>query len=264
MQKLFRRVFLKRLKEILYNVISSQVPKSEPVALLFSGGTDSLTVFWTLQDLGVPVTCYTFRLTHYQSTDSIVSKMACEHWKTPHKIITEDTRPKIEQVKSVIKIIKSYRKTHVEVMYGYYFLLQAINERHVFSGLQADTLFGSNKNAAIKCRNMDAKGFANYRRELYLNPNQEGLYPAYTLATHFKKILHTPYTHQTVRDFLCQYSWRELNSPKQKMPSIIAFKERFLEIPIYRHDDNFQCCSRIREHLHTLVPQYRKIYDETN
>jgi hypothetical protein len=46
------------------------------------------------------------------------------------------------------------------------------------------------------------------------------------------------------------------------MPSLIAFKEEFSEIPIYRHDDNFQCGSRIREHLHTLVPDYRKIYDK--
>ena len=45
------------------------------------------------------------------------------------------------------------------------------------------------------------------------------------------------------------------------MPAIIAFADRFKELPIYRHDDNMQCGSRLREHLADYVKLYRRIYN---
>jgi len=252
--------FLQRLRPLLKQEISKDLP-NEPVALLFSGGTDSLTVLWTLMELGAKVTCYTFHLSYFISNDAKASKAACKHWNVPQVIVNEDNRDKLTQLKDVIKIIKSPRKTHVEVMYGYYFLMQAIKEKHVYSGIQADTLYGSNKNAAIQCGKKSAKFFTDYRKALLANPGQEGLQQAHLVANHFGKIFHAPYSCQPVRDYFFEYNWKELNRPKQKMPAIIAFADRFKELPIYRHDDNMQCGSRLREHLADYVKLYRRIYN---
>jgi len=82
---------LKNFRNILQQVIARDAP-DQPVALLFSGGTDSLTVLWSLLDLGIKVTCYTFHLSYFISRDVLASKKACNYWKVPLVIINEDIR----------------------------------------------------------------------------------------------------------------------------------------------------------------------------
>ena len=252
---------MENLRDAIKSVLEKDLPQ-EPVALLFSGGTDSLTVLWVLLELGATVTCYTFHLSYYESADLKASKRACDHWSIPQIIVTEDAQPIERQLERVISVIQSPRKTHVEVMFGYWFLLEAVRETHVYSGLQADTLYGSNKNAAIQCGKKSAAEFTAYRKRLLSNPDQEGLKQAHLLCSQFGKILHAPYSSNKVREVLFQYSWQQLNRPKQKMPAILAFADEFQSLPIYRHDDNMQCGSRIREHLAAYVNQYRRIYDD--
>jgi asparagine synthetase B (glutamine-hydrolysing) len=243
---------LRELRSILREVVAEKLEPG-PVALLFSGGTDSLTVLWTLLDLGARPTCYTFHLSYYESPDARVSRAACEHWGVPQVVVTEDGRPRAEQVRDVVRAIGSSRKTHVEVMYGYWFLLEAAREEQVFTGLQADTLYGSYKTAAIRYGKASAADFAVYRRNLVASMDQEGLRQARLLARRFGKRLETPYTDDRVREFFFRYSWAQLNRPKQKMPPILAFEDRFREVPLYRHDDNMQVGSRLREHLGALL-----------
>ena len=49
------------------------------------------------------------------------------------------------------------------------------------------------------------------------------------------------------------YTWADLNRPRQKMPAVVAFSDRFAETAIYRRNDNMQCGSGIREHLGQLL-----------
>ena len=56
---------MRELRDLLKAAVKKDLP-DEPVALLFSGGTDSLTVLWTLLDLGVEVHAYTFRLSYFE------------------------------------------------------------------------------------------------------------------------------------------------------------------------------------------------------
>lgn len=253
---------MKKLRTLLNQVVSETLPQ-EPVALLFSGGTDSLSILWTLLDLKAQVTCYTFHLSYFISDDARASRMACNYWKIPQIMVNEDNREKEDQLQDIICTIHSFRKTHVEVMYGYYFLMQAVKENHVYSGIQADSLYGSNKNGAIRMGKKSAEEFTRYRQDLVSNPDQEGLKQAGMVADHFHRTLHTPYSDPRIRDFFYQYNWKELNQPKQKMPAILSFEKEFRELPIYRHDDNFQCGSHLREHLSEYVRDYRRIYDRT-
>lgn len=234
-------------RALLREVIAERVAQ-EPVALLFSGGTDSLTILWTLLGLGARVTCYTFRLPEVESTDIRASRLACQHWGVPQEIVVSGSEVAAD-VRETITIIKSDRKTHVEVMYAYRFLMGAVKERQVWTGIQADTLYGSNKNAAIRCGKASAEEFAQYRRGLLASPGQEGLQQAQMMARHFGKELCVPYADPRLRDWFMRWPWRELNTPKQKMPPVLGFADRFQEVAIYRHDDNLQCGSGIREHM---------------
>jgi asparagine synthetase B (glutamine-hydrolysing) len=234
-------------RQILRDTVKQRLA-DEPVALLFSGGTDSLTVLWTLLDLGAQVTCYTFRLRDVESTDAKVSALACRHWGVPQVVVTEGADVAAD-TQSVIRVIKSARKTHVEVMYAYWHLLREVKESQVWSGLQADTLYGSNKKSAIAHGKTGPEQFAEFRRNLLRDPGQEGLAQAQAVASYYGKELCAPYATEAVREWFMRWRWADLNKPKQKMPAILGFNDRFHELPIYRIDDNLQCGSGIREHM---------------
>jgi len=250
---------MQKIDVILADVIKNYNIK-EPAALLFSGGTDSLTIFWTLQKLSIPFTCYTFHLKRHISTDAKVASLCCKYWNVRHIIIQENQDVK-KDVEETIKIIKSSRKTHVEVMYAYLHLFRGIKENVVFSGLQADTLYGSNKQAAIKHGKSDAGRFTAYRKKLLEDKGQEGLHQACLLAQSFNKKFYAPYTNSEVRDWFFKFSWKDLNTPKQKYPTVKAFSDKFKEINVYRKDDNLQCGSKIRELMaDTFQNHQRKAY----
>ena len=246
--------YLRSFRAILKKVVKKELA-GEPVALLFSGGTDSLTILWTLLDLGADVTCYTFRLEQVESSDSKVARLVVKTWQIPIKMIVapyQEPKELAEDLKAVIQIIQSTRKTHVEVMWAYWYLFQAIEEGVVWSGLQADTLYGSSKSLAIKYAK-DPQAFLKARQKMVTNPDQEGFRQAQKLASHFGKKFHAPYTSQLVREFMLRYSWAELNRPKQKMPAVVSFEQEFRQAPIYRRNDNLQCGSGIREYMQRLL-----------
>lgn len=245
---------MKNFRAILREVIKKDLAK-EPVALLFSGGTDSLTLLWTLLDLGAEVTCYTFRLERVESNDSKAARLAADTWQVPIEVIQapyQEPGALAGDVREVIRIIQSARKTHVEVMWGYWYLIRAIKEQQVWSGLQADTLYGSSKSMAIKYAKQP-QAFLAARRKMVTNPDQEGYKQAHKIAAYFDKEFYAPYTSPQVREFMFSYSWAELNKPKQKMPAVIGFEPEFRQVPIYRRNDNLQCGSGIREYFARLL-----------
>lgn len=244
---------MKKFKEILKSAIGDYQIKDK-CALLFSGGTDSLTIFWALKELGIDFKCYTFGLKDIRSIDIEVSKLACDFYDIEHEIIEAESKGIVlrDELEEVISIIKSYRKTHVEVMWGYFYLIKNIKEKFILSGLQADTLYGSSKSMSIKYSKSPSE-FRVAREKAIKNNDQEGYAQAILLSKFYNKILYAPYTHPKVRKFILKYSWRELNSPKQKKPARVGFSKYFHQIPIYRKNDNMQCGSGIREYLSELL-----------
>ena len=56
------------LRQLLNEYISNEV-KEDKVAILFSGGMDSLSILFTCLDLGIKPTLYSFYLKSYESQD---------------------------------------------------------------------------------------------------------------------------------------------------------------------------------------------------
>lgn len=242
----FRKLLLEYIQGLELN---------QDIALLFSGGTDSLTILWTLLNIGIQPHCYTFGLPNSNCTDIQVSKKAAEYHQLSHTIVRPPQQSNIELAKDlakVITIIRSTRKTHVEVMWGYWWLFKTIKEQFIFSGLQADTLYGSSRSMAIKYSKVSKTKFTNARIEMISDRNQEGLQQATNLAEYYKKLLFTPYTSQEIRNYFYRYTWTELNRPRQKMPAVLGFERLFIGTGLYRRNENMQCESGIREYLGKL------------
>lgn len=245
---------MKEFRNVLREAVEKRVfPGSH--ALLFSGGTDSLTILWTLLDLGIGVNCYTFRLESVESNDSKAARIAADHWKVPLEIVSVPTTSLsvlAEEIRLVTKIIGSSRKTHVEVMWPLWHVARCVREENVWSGLQADTLYGSTRSMIIKYHR-DPQAFLETRAKLVAKPDQEGFAQAVRLFGSFGKQFYAPYTDPAVREFMMCYSWQQLNKPRQKMPAVLSFAKEFREVPLYRKNDNLQCGSGVREHMARML-----------
>lgn len=185
-------------RQLLREVVAGQLGGCKKVALLFSGGTDSLTVLWTLLDLNVDVKCYVFRLAEVESADSRVAALAAEAWGVSLNIVCSPVQSLPElaaDVQRVVEIINVSRKTHVEMGWPFWHLLRSVAEQNVWCGIQADTLWGSGREMKIKCRlpqSHNRLGFLEARRKAIADPMQEGLASMLKLASFFGKSLRSP------------------------------------------------------------------------
>jgi asparagine synthetase B (glutamine-hydrolysing) len=231
----------------------------EPVALLFSGGTDSLTVLWSLLDCGITPHCYTFRLERKVSDDSKVARIAAETFGVPlTEIVIPHRGPAtlLEEVRSVVQAIGSARKTHVECSFPFWHLAQQISEPVIFTGIGADDLWGSAKSVAIKY-GKDPAGFNQSRHKIIADPSTSAIKQINGLLNH-RMIL--PYREPSVTDFMLQFSWSALNRPKQKMLAVQGFSDEYQRAAIYRRNNNLQVGSGIREYLAMILqtPEIRR------
>lgn len=248
-------------RKLLRNYTQSNLT-GEPVALLFSGGTDSLTVLWSLLDCGVTPHCYSFRLERVISEDSKAARKAADLFNAPlTEIVIPHQEPDalVPDLQQLVQEIGSPRKTHVECAFPFAYLRHRISEPVIFSGIGADDLWGSAKSVAIKY-GKDPQGFTQSRRKVVADPSTSAIKQIDKLLNHR---IRTPYRDPAVIKFMLQFSWHQLNRPKQKMLAVQGFAEEFSRAPIYRRNSNLQVGSKVREYLArvlTVPPftQYRQ------
>lgn len=242
-------------RSLLRTIIREAIPQEYVrVALLFSGGTDSLTCLFTLLDLGIKPILYTFFLENYHSEDAKASEAISKLYDLEQVfiIIPQDRKKLEDDVVELIKELKIYRKTHVQVCYPFLYILPEIKEQFVLTGLSSDSLYGTPASMAINFKN-DKEGFDSRRKAILSNPESDCFRPLTDLAKFFGKELVAPYRDKRILDFFLNFAWKELNRPKQKWLSILAFREHYEKYAIYRRNSNLQVGSRIREWHNELL-----------
>lgn len=246
---------LNDLKKIINNIFEKTIEDKSNVALLFSGGTDSLTCLFSLMEIGIKPTLYSFHLEHTVHKDIEISKQVAEYYNLPHKIV-EIKRNLIQlknDVKYLVRTFNITRKTNVQCTYPFLHVLPEIKEKWVVSGLCADDLYGTAKSVAIKA-SKDKSVFDQIRSKTLSNINSSAYRSIKELVedVHGKKFL-TPYRHPEIVNYFMRFSWEELNKPKQKQIAHESYKEYFNRQNIYRKNTNLQVGSKIREWHSELV-----------
>lgn len=244
----------KRFRVVLRDTISSKLD-NRPVALLFSGGTDSLVILWTLMDLEIPITCYLFRLECIVSKDSIAAHLASKTWNIPlvEVIIPhQDTNTLMQDIRQLVREMGTSRKTAIECTWPFTHMISHIKEDQVWCGLNADDLWGSSREISIRYGS-DPTGFQDKREALINNYYSSAWGYIEQLFKKVDKELLSPYRYPQIIEYLLGFNWEQLNRPKQKMPAYIAFGKEFSKVAIWRRNDNLQCGSGIREYLARLL-----------
>jgi len=219
------------IKNLLVEHIRSNVPDSE-IAVLLSGGVDSISVGLAAQHAGKEVHAYSFQLGEQTSYDfakaaEVAYKM---QWDFTPIIIPTDKDNLIDDWHRLVKM-GCRKKTHFECVFPFLYVYPEITETYVVTGWGADGYFGVSKKAMMRysswrkgrnyvtyCKEHNQKRltFNQFREAYFSKGNTAGLDWHNKVVAKYNKKHVTPYLDEKVRDYLMSKPYRELNSPKQK------------------------------------------------
>tara|TARA_R110000823_G_scaffold113126_2_gene235024 strand:- start:478 stop:1275 length:798 start_codon:yes stop_codon:yes gene_type:complete len=242
-------VALNLIDKILENYIKENIPDKE-VAVLLSGGVDSLSVAFALHRQGKKIISYSFKLKNIPNYDF-------EKAKTVSKIFNWDFKEIIIDPKLLkddfykLKDLGCYKKTHYECMYPFIYIFPQIKEKYVASGWAADGYYGISKKAMIHFRK-PKELFDKFRNDYFLPKNSAGFFFLDKIAKLNNKIVIAPYLSKEVKQFFYEKDWFELNKPYQKHHVRKSFIE-FKKIGEVKKHINLQIGSKITKIFETLI-----------
>jgi len=217
------------IRKLLEVHIENNVPDSE-VAVLLSGGVDSISVGLAAQHAGKEVHAYSFQLGEQTSYDfakaaEVAYKM---QWDFTPIVVPRDNL--IEDWHRLVAL-GCRKKTHFETVFPFLYVYPEIEETYVVTGWGADGYFGVSKKAMMRyssmtrgrnyvkyCKEHNQKrlNFNQFREAYFSEGNTAGLDWHTKVAVEHNKKHITPYLDEDVRNYLMSKTYRELNTPKQK------------------------------------------------
>ena len=162
------------IKQIIKRVVEAQ-SKEDEVAVLLSGGVDSLSVAFAAHELGKKVHAYSFCLDTNSSYDSDKAAEVAQIFKWPFtlKVVPTDN---LEE--DFFKLAKEYdckKKTHFECVFPFMYLYPEIKQNDVLSGWAADGYYGISKRAILHyTKGKTKEKFDEFRNDYFLPDKSAG------------------------------------------------------------------------------------------
>ncbi|WP_323731922.1 asparagine synthase-related protein [Clostridium sp.] len=265
------------LKNMINKYLLEQDIRTEKVALLFSSGMDSLSILLSCLEVGIKPRLYTFYLDNHVSDDVNRSREVAKILNLDLTEIKIDTHVvNLESdIELIIKTFKTQRKTAIQCIHPFLYVIPKVREKYILTGLCADDLYGTARSMA-KLGN-DYKKFDETRLKRLKDETASSYCYIKRIAEEQDKILLVPYKeNQEIISYMLGLNYKEMNSPKQKNIMYEDYKDILEEYKLYRRNSNLQCDSKIREWHDTLLQDktinsknnksivaiYNKIYKE--
>ena len=227
------------IDKILVSEVEKLVPDDE-VAVLLSGGVDSISVAFAAERLGKKITAYSFRLDNHECYDYNKAKDIAQMRDWTFMGITIDTNMLINDFHALVQL-GCKKKTQFECTYPFLHIYPEIKQQYVLSGWAADGYYGLSKKAMIHYK---GDNFNEFRDDYFKKENRAGYIYHKKVSELFGKSLVTPYLNESVKKFFYKYNHQELNKPFQKHHVRNAFYE-FNEIEKVDNHLNLQIGSGI-------------------
>ena len=126
-----------------------EIIEDTEVAVLLSGGVDSLSVAFGAARVGKKITAYSFRIDVHDNYDNKKAKLTAEEFDWPHIECVVDTSRLVEDFLVLAKDYECKKKTHFECVFPFMYVYPRIIERAVLTGWGADGYYGVSKKAHI-------------------------------------------------------------------------------------------------------------------
>lgn len=221
-----------------------KIPDDE-VAVFLSGGVDSMSIAFAVDSVGKKVSAYTFHLENKPSYDA---RKALEYadmfgWKSQLIVVPADYASLKKQWINLAENYDCKKKTQYECTYPFLYVYPVVKESYILSGLGADSSYGLSKNAMIHHRH-SKESFDAFRRKAY-EAKPGGYYQQLMLAKQYNKVYHTPYMEESVKEYLMQFTWDEINKPFQKAIVVNDFLDYFDKVGKWRKHTSLQLDAEI-------------------
>lgn len=131
------------IKNILCEVVERR-SKDNEVAVLLSGGVDSLSVAFAASDVGKKIHAYSFHLDTHVSYDFQKAKEVSEIFGWKFTGVTIPTKNLISDFKKLSQL-GCKKKTAYECTYPFLYVYPEIEQTEVLSGWAADGYYGISK-----------------------------------------------------------------------------------------------------------------------
>ena len=205
------------IRTVLQEIIK---PLPKQICVATSGGIDSSSVVMSALDVGKKVSIYSFSFWNKFSSDFRAAQKLSDEFDlrfVPVFLPTE--RDKIvETVKHLIKKVGCKKKTAIECLFPFYFLvkqMKLLQDETLVTGVAADGHFGLSKKAMIHYSKDDQK-FKKFRQDYFSNLESAGTKRLIKLCQQNKIQLCNPYFEPSVFSLWIDKNWEELNKPRQK------------------------------------------------
>ena len=238
------------IDQLLCNEIQKH-SKSDSVAVLMSGGVDSISCAFSAHRLGKKVHVYTFHLENDPSYDAMKAIEVAKIMNWEYTLIEVPAKNLESDFIYLATDIECKKKTHFECTFPFLYVYPKIEEFEVISGIAADGHYGISKKACIHYKTPKSK-FDEFRVDYFAQKNPAGLIQQKILAKQYGKEFIAPYLEKDVIDFFRQYDWYELNKPFQKHHVVTAFSE-FKLIGKFKKHINLQLGSNIDKLFESLL-----------
>jgi asparagine synthetase B (glutamine-hydrolysing) len=144
------------------------------VAVLLSGGVDSVSVAFAAHRLGKKITAYTFHLDGQPSYDSQKAVDIAKTMGWDYQVVVVPTDNVEQDFIRLAKEVYCEKKTHFECCFPFLYVYPQIKEHEVLSGWAADGYYGVSKKANIHYKHTKEK-FDEFRKD-YFGPNSRAGY----------------------------------------------------------------------------------------
>lgn len=195
------------------------------VAVLLSGGVDSVSVAFAAHRLGKKITAYTFHLDGQPSYDSQKAVDIAKIMGWDYHVVIIPTNNIERDFIRLAEEVQCKKKTHFECCFPFLYVYPQIKEHEVLSGWAADGYYGVSKKANIHYKHTKEK-FDEFRKDYFGDNSRAGYLWHKRIAEELnKKRFVAPYLDPSVAEFFMSKDWYELNQPYQKHHVVEAFPE---------------------------------------
>ncbi len=241
-----------QINELLEDSCYVYTKDIENVAVLLSGGVDSLSIAFALDKIGKTVDAYSFRLDRHDNYDNETAKYTSEIFGWNHTECIVDTTNLEEDFLTLAKTYKCQKKTHFECVFPFMYVYPKVKPDAVFTGWGADGYYGVSKKANIHYKHTKEK-FDEFRKDYHHPDNTAGLRWHDRIAKAHGKIHYYPYMDEDIMDWFYDKDWYELNQPQQKHHVREAYKVQFDKLGKILPHRNLQLESGVDKVFETLL-----------
>ncbi len=221
---------MSELLDLLRDSILTQCQEFE-VAVLLSGGLDSVTIAIAAEKVGKKIHAYTFCLEGYASRDLKKAGAITAHFGWPLTVVKVPTAQAADDFLRLAVTHRCKKKTQFEVTLPLLYLLGAIKEREVLTGFNADDYYGNDRETIFRQRRLIERRVSRAKRKEAFDAERRAKFEALVsdpdcgdtwcfaqrVAADCGKRLLDPYLDERVRDYFLHFDHQQLSAPTKPL-----------------------------------------------